>query len=1089
MFTKLTYFSCIALVVVLSVGAARADLIVAENLLVDLRADDLTEGAPVTIWPNRGSTTGDFVANENGDPIVVEIVNGAKAVTLNGADWFEGPVSPNGIEGAGTRSIEVWAYNPSIPQEETMVAWAHRGGPGATNMSFNYGNDPLWGAVGHWDGAVYDMGWWGDHSPAPAANTWWYLVYTYDGVAARVYVNGVEESVRSSMTLNTHPDMPIKIGTQNENTAGAPSNHYFSGSLALVRIHDGALSPADIVNNFQFSPVTRASNPIPADGVNVGPQYGAPPNVYLILDYTPGASAEGYWSNAYFSDVEQDVIDRDPMFSLGTVPPWPAYSETAFVVGYDDPGIPEYARAPLIPGTTYYWCVDTWHGTGYWMGAIWSFTVMPKEAWGPEPADGEELVSQNPTCTWRLGDQVLTGYALSYNVYSGTDEAAIAAVATGSTAAPLYKGNVPTETIVLANLNVETEYFWRVDTKLKKNGPPFNSIYTKGDVWSFTTTPPGMGSILREWWQFPTEDWNGDLNLLKNDPRYPDSPDDSELVSLFEGPTNWDPSPGDGVANSYGSRLHGWLYVLESGDYTFWIASDDAGELWLSTDSNPANASLIAYVTGWVNSRDFDDAASGGVGGPGMQSAPVHLEGGQMYYISGLMKEGGGGDNISAAWRGPDTGGVREVIPGNHLMPYVPVTAYSPDPADGSLDAPLNTTLNWSAGIDQSTGAPYTTQHVYVGSDPAAVADATTASPEYKGAPTGPNEYGPLSLGYYQRVYWRIDGVSGETGAVQYPGPVWTFKAIYDPAAPADPNLRLWLKFDSNALDSSGYGRDGTEMNGPTYLAGYDEQAISFDGAADYVDLPIGADIASLTSSTFAAWVNFSNLGGAWQRIFDFGSGTATYLFLCPRIGTDGQMRFAIKPPDAGEQIVDTTTYLSTGWHHLAVTIDAASATAAVYLDGDVVGINTAVTLTPSDVGYSTQNWIGRSQYVADGYLNAALDDFRIYDLAKDAMGIAEIMRIDLSWAWNPYPENNAQDVARDVVLSWSPGDGAMAHTIYLGADDPVNMVQVAGPQGPNSYNPPGDLNLGTTYYWAVVESPGLEMGRTWKFTTSNYLV
>ena len=50
--------------------------------------------------------------------------------------------------------------------------------------------------------------------------------------------------------------------------------------------------------------------------------------------------------------------------------------------------------------------------------------------------------------------------------------------------------------------------------------------------------------------------------------------------------------------------------------------------------------------------------------------------------------------------------------------------------------------------------------------------------------------------------------------------------------------------------------------------------------------------------------------------------------------------------------------------------------------NGTVIGANTAVTLTPSDVGDTSQNWLGRSQYVADGYYNGLLDDFRIYNYA-----------------------------------------------------------------------------------------------------------
>jgi len=105
------------------------------------------------------------------------------------------------------------------------------------------------------------MGFWGAHSPAPAAGQWWHIAYTYDGAAARVYVNGVEESVRDPLSLNTHVDCPINIGTQNNDAAGNPSAQYFSGSVLRVRIHDGVLSPDDILGNYNAEKDTLAMGP------------------------------------------------------------------------------------------------------------------------------------------------------------------------------------------------------------------------------------------------------------------------------------------------------------------------------------------------------------------------------------------------------------------------------------------------------------------------------------------------------------------------------------------------------------------------------------------------------------------------------------------------------------------------------------------------------------------------------------------------------------------------------------------------------------------------------------------------------------
>ena len=67
-------------------------------------------------------------------------------------------------------------------------------------------------------------------------------------------------------------------------------------------------------------------------------------------------------------------------------------------------------------------------------------------------------------------------------------------------------------------------------------------------------------------------------------------------MTSFEAPTN------TGVIN-YGQRVQGYLYPPTTGYYTFWIASDDYSQLWLSTTSSPTNAVEIASVNGWTNYR------------------------------------------------------------------------------------------------------------------------------------------------------------------------------------------------------------------------------------------------------------------------------------------------------------------------------------------------------------------------------------------------------------------------------------------------------------------------------------------------------
>ena len=86
-------------------------------------------------------------------------------------------------------------------------------------------------------------------------------------------------------------------------------------------------------------------------------------------------------------------------------------------------------------------------------------------------------------------------------------------------------------------------------------------------------------------------------------------------------------------------------------------------------------------------------------------------------------------------------------------------------------------------------------------------------------------------------------------------------------------------------------------------------------------------------------------------------------MFLTPKAGGTNKIRFAIKLNGSSEQIINGTAALPTGgWHHAAVTLNGSTGT--LYVDGQQVGSNTAMTIKPSDLGVTTQNWIGRSQFL-----------------------------------------------------------------------------------------------------------------------------
>lgn len=140
---------------------------------------------------------------------------------------------------------------------------------------------------------------------------------------------------------------------------------------------------------------------------------------------------------------------------------------------------------------------------------------------------------------------------------------------------------------------------------------------------------------------------------LTNHISYPDDPTNRNIISnLFEAPTN--------VADYYGQRIRGLIKAPYTGQYRFWIASDDYGQLFLSNSSNPDNLVLIAEVPGWTNPSEWGKYSQ-------QQSEPITLQAGAYYYIMALMKEQEGGDNLAVGWQFPN-GILERPVNGQHLF-------------------------------------------------------------------------------------------------------------------------------------------------------------------------------------------------------------------------------------------------------------------------------------------------------------------------------------------------------------------------------------------------------------------------------------
>ncbi|MDB6053727.1 MAG: uncharacterized protein JWN25_1250 [Verrucomicrobiales bacterium] len=181
------------------------------------------------------------------------------------------------------------------------------------------------------------------------------------------------------------------------------------------------------------------------------------------------------------------------------------------------------------------------------------------------------------------------------------------------------------------------------------------------------------GFALREWWY---NIGGTPLSGLTFAGGYPNFPDFFDYVnSGFQSPQT---SPD---VNNYGLKLSAQLTVPVSGDYFFYLSSDDASEFYLSDTAtadgiyqNPdpsvtpgsRRPSGSPIIRNSAANNNYDSAATG---------IPLPLTAGASRYIEALLKEGGGGDYVRVAMAiFPDPTGTpvnsTPVIPAAYLSTY-----------------------------------------------------------------------------------------------------------------------------------------------------------------------------------------------------------------------------------------------------------------------------------------------------------------------------------------------------------------------------------------------------------------------------------
>lgn len=196
------------------------------------------------------------------------------------------------------------------------------------------------------------------------------------------------------------------------------------------------------------------------------------------------------------------------------------------------------------------------------------------------------------------------------------------------------------------------------------------------------------GTIVRTYFEGVT---GTSVSNLLNHAKFPDNPDSEEFLPSFSGHQH---------GNSYGSTMRAYLLVPKTGNYRFWIASDDGGQLLFNKLPSRDRAVERATVPGHTNPYQYDKY-------PEQRSELVALTAGQVCYIEARQKEGGGDDHVSVAWEGP--GFLQEVIPGRYLAPYY--QNYAPKIPDQSFAVREGAYEGRSVGVVAVTDVNATESH------------------------------------------------------------------------------------------------------------------------------------------------------------------------------------------------------------------------------------------------------------------------------------------------------------------------------------------------------------------------------------------
>jgi len=277
---------------------------------------------------------------------------------------------------------------------------------------------------------------------------WHHYAATYDGAEGRIYIDGVLDVTSPGTGQINISSYDLYIGENSQATG-----RFLHGLLDEVRIYSRALNETEILGVMAGggAEYPLASAPNPADGDTHA-------DTWVNLSWRAGDFAASH--DVYLGESREEVDNGTGDTFRGN------QTSTFYVAGFPGFAYPE----GLVPGTTYYWRIDEVNDAepnSPWKGDVWSFSIPPRTAYNPNPADGAEFVATDAKLNWTAGFGAKLHTVYFGDNYDDVDNAAGGAPLGVTTYNP-------------GPLQEEKIYYWRVDE--------FDAVTTyKGDVWGFAT--------------------------------------------------------------------------------------------------------------------------------------------------------------------------------------------------------------------------------------------------------------------------------------------------------------------------------------------------------------------------------------------------------------------------------------------------------------------------------------------------------------------------------------------------------------------------------------------------------------------------